>query len=233
MTTHTTNILLIAALLLASCTSSAPPYTLLHDPQPYEYDQPSPFYLYLPDGYDPARAWPAFVGIHGFGSDGLSCLDMWQGSADQAGYVLICPSLADENGGWYVEQGETKLLSVLKAAQSEANLQPKIFLAGFSAGAEFAQAFTFDHPDRVAAVAVLSSGNYIDPAAAARGIPFLVVIGERDKAAALSGAQQFNQSLQQDGFSVEFHTLPGVAHTFTDHHRDLTLDFFKKVNSER
>jgi predicted esterase len=213
------------ALALAGCAS--PSYDLAPNPTPYEYDQPAPYYLYLPAVYTPSHPWPAFVGIHGFGGDGRQCLDMWQAQADQAGYVLICPSLADANGGWYTDQGEKALLLILRNVQEQVNIRPKVFLAGISAGAEFAQAFTFDYPGWVAGAAILSSGNYIEPLPAARKIPFLVVIGDQD--AGLRGANSFAQLLQQQGFSVDLHVLPGVGHTFTLTHRDLTLASFHQT----
>jgi predicted esterase len=218
----------IAICLALALTGCAPPtYDLAPDPTPYSYEQPAPYFLYLPAAYTPARPWPAFVGIHGFGSDGSQCLDMWQALADQAGYVLICPSLADENGGWYTDQGEKALLLILRKVQEEVNIRPKVFLAGISAGAEFAQAFAFDYPGWVESAAILSSGNYVEPSPAARKIPFLVVIGDQD--AGLRGANAFTQLLQQRGFTVDLHVLPGVGHTFTPTHRDLTIAFYHQT----
>jgi pimeloyl-ACP methyl ester carboxylesterase len=170
-----------------------------------------------------------FVGIHGFGGDGRECLDMWQEAADETGYVLVCPSLADESGGWYTDLGEKMLLLILKDVENQVNIRPQVFLAGISAGAEFAQAFAFDFPGRVAGVAVLSSGNYLAPSDKAEGIPFLVVIGDRDNPAGVRGAQQFTELLAQKGFRAELHVLPGIGHTFTQDHQDLTLDFYQTV----
>ena len=138
------------------------------------------------------KEWPVFVGIHGFGSDGTACLDMWQEYADQEGYVLVCPSLGDENGGWYQDAGEKILKAVLKNVRQECRVQNKVFLAGFSAGAQFVQGFAFAYPNSVTGVAVLSSGNYFEPSSDARSVPFLVVIGDKDNPVGLRGANLFD-----------------------------------------
>ncbi len=126
---------------LAACSSQS--FTLAHDPTPYYREQPTEYYLYLPANYSAEKEWPVFVGIHGFGSDGTACLEMWQEYADREGFVLVCPSLGDENGGWYQDTGEKILLGVLKKVQQECRVQDKVFLAGFSAGAQFVQGFAF------------------------------------------------------------------------------------------
>ena len=77
--------------------------------------------------------------------DGRECLDLWQHSANGAGYVLVCPSLADDSGGWSTDDGEKKLRLILDDVPSRVNLLTKVSRAGFSAGAEFARcsAMTF------------------------------------------------------------------------------------------
>jgi poly(3-hydroxybutyrate) depolymerase len=142
---------------LSACSNR--PFKLEHNPTPYYRDKPTEYYLYLPSSYTTEKDWPVFVGIHGFGSDGTSCLDMWQEYADQSGFVLVCPSLGDENGGWYQDAGEMTLREILKEVKQECRVQDKIFLAGFSAGAQFVQGFAFAYPKSVSGVAVLSSGN--------------------------------------------------------------------------
>jgi phospholipase/carboxylesterase len=212
---------------LAACSSQ--PLTLRHDPKPYHRDQPAEYYLYLPSSYTVDKDWPVFVGIHGFGQDGRECLDMWQEYADQEGFVLVCPSLSDESGGWYQDQGEKTLRAVLEEVHKEVRVQHKLFLAGFSAGAQFAQGFAFDYPGSVTGVAVLSSGNYYEPSSNASGIPFLVVIGDQDYAAAVKSAGQFSEMLKQAGFSIEMHILPGVKHEITQEAKELTIEFYRRI----
>lgn len=220
-------ILLVGMVALAAC--ATPTYSLTHSPTPYLRDDPTEYYLYLPVDYSPEREWPVFVGIHGFDGSGLDCLSMWQAYADQHSFVLVCPSLSDESGGWYQDQGEAILSKVLQHVAQECHAQPRIFLAGFSAGATFAQGFAFVHPAEVAAVATLSAGNYYEPDPQAQSVVFLVLIGDQDNPAGIRGAERFTQALEQGGFSTEFHVLPGVGHAVSTEAKELTIALFDRL----
>ena len=208
---------------------ASPTYSLAYSPTPYLRDDPTEYYLYLPGNYSPDREWPMFVGIHGFGGSGRDCLSMWQAYADQEGFVLVCPSLADEGGGWYPDEGDAVLIRILQQVAQECRVQKRIFLTGFSAGATFVQGSAFTHPDWVAAVATLSAGNYYEPASQAQGVIFLVVIGDRDNPVGIQGAESFTQALKQGGFSAELHVLPGVGHTVSTEAKELTIKLFERL----
>src|SRR5512135_103240 len=109
------------------------------DPAQYRHSGVVEYYLYIPQNYTPDRSWPLFVGIHGFGGSGLDCWNWWQSYADREGFILLCPSLGDMDGGWYQDAGEAKLFSALNEVRADYRIGPREFLAGFSAGAEFAQ----------------------------------------------------------------------------------------------
>ena len=189
------------------------------------------YYLYVPKGYNANRDWPLFVGIHGSGGSGLDCWSWWQPYADREGFVLLCPSLADSEGGWYQDQGEANLLSAVNEVRSQYRLASQEFLAGFSAGAQFVQGFAFRYPQYVSGIAVLSSGNYYPPSYAAR-IPMLVVIGDRDDPGAVSTAADFSSTLKQNGFDIQYVVLPGVGHVLTSRGEQLTIDLFRKTQGK-
>jgi poly(3-hydroxybutyrate) depolymerase len=229
---HGPHLTLITTLLVVVAIGTAcagPSYSLAHSPTPYVRDDPTEYYLYLPSNYSPDREWPVFVGIHGFGGSGLGCLSLWQAYADQEGFVLVCPSLADESGGWYQDEGDAVLSRILQQVAQECHVQKRVFLAGFSAGATFVQGFAFAHPDLVAAVATLSAGNYYEPAPQAQGVIFLVVIGDRDNPIGIRGAERFTQALKQSGFSTELHVLPGIGHTVSTEAKELTINLFDRL----
>ncbi len=222
-------IITLIVMMVVGTACAAPSYSLTHSSTPYRRDDPTEYYLYLPVAYSPEREWPVFVGIHGFDGTGLDCLSMWQAYADQHGFVLVCPSLADESGGWYQDQGEAILGKVLQHVAQECHVQPRIFLAGFSAGATFAQGFAFVHPTEVVAVATLSAGNYYEPDPQAQSVIFLVAIGDQDNSAGIRGAERFSQALEQEGFSTEFHVLPGVGHVLSLEAKELTIALFDRL----
>ncbi len=202
------------------------------NPADYRHEVPVEYYLYVPTGYDKAQAWPLFVGIHGTGGSGRDCWNLWQQYAEREGYILLCPTLSDSSGGWYQKDGEAKVIAAINQVVLNYHLKPRIFLTGFSAGAQFVQGFTFDNPQSVAGVAVLSSGNYYVPSTVASGIPFLVVIGDQDDAGAVSGSRQFANSVAKIGASVDYEVLPGVGHQVVDKTRELVIDFFEEVEGK-
>ena len=218
---------LLVGCWLTACSNR--PFTLEHNSTPYVRDEPTEYYLYLPSDYTTEEEWPVFVGIHGFGSDGTGCLDMWQEYADREGFVLVCPSLGDENGGWYQDSGEKILKAVLRAVKRECRVKDKVFLAGYSAGAQFVQGYAFAYPKSVSGVAVLSSGNYYEPNPDASDIPFLVVIGDQDHPVALRDARLFSEMLEQAGFSIDLHILAGVKHEITSQAKELTIGFYRRI----
>lgn len=214
---------------VASC--STPSYTLTPNPTPYVRYEPTEYYLYLPPDYSPDRDWPVFVGVHGTGGSGANCLSRWQEYADAEGFVLVCPSLADEGGGWYQEAGERFLKKIIRQVEQECRIQKRVFLAGFSAGAEFIQGYAFHYPKSVTGVAVLSAGNYYEPSTLrAKDVPLLVVIGDQDHPVGIKSARLFTEVLEQKGFSVDLRVLPDVGHTVSAEAKEMTIEFFRQVS---
>ena len=211
---------------LVSCTSNSS-YVLTPDPTPYYDTSPSEYYLYLPSIYTPEKDWPVLVGVHSYSGDGKQCLDWWKDYAESAGFILLCPSFGTGSGDWEFIQIETNLLVILRRVRNEVRTQKKVFLAGFSAGGEFAQLFSYAHPNLVRAVSLLSSGNYHDPYKDFSAIPFLVLIGDQDNPLARTNARLFMEGLQQKGYRVEYEVLPGVGHELTPQALQRTILFFQ------
>ena len=149
-------------------------------PEAHRYESPSEYYLYLPEGYTEDVEWPVFVGVHGSGGSGKDCWSMWQRFADEEGFILLSPSLSDERGGWYQEDGEDMVAAILNQIYLEYSIENRVFMAGFSAGAQFVQGFAFDIPSYVYAVSMLSATIYYPPNPASSHIPFLVTIGDHE-----------------------------------------------------
>src|SRR3989304_2612781 len=149
------------------------------DPSAFRFEDPSPYYLYLPDQYSPDRRWPLFVAVHG-SADAQACWNVWQPFADEEGFVLLCPALGEPDGMLHQLRGADKLNLILDRIYREYSLQPGIFLTGFSAGGQFVHGYAFHFPSYVAAASVMAPGNYYFPPAHARAVPFAIIVGSRD-----------------------------------------------------
>ncbi len=225
--------------LTTSCSEStlapstpAPPtpiYTLRPQPVPYIRQEPFEYHLYLPQAYTPDREWPLFVGLHGAGGTAYECLAAWQPYADQAGFVLMCPTLQDGYRGWDHDEKKVVLHETITRLRKEIRLQARVFVAGFSRGGRLAQRFAWAYPEDTAGAAILAAVEYDLPAEAAKAVPFLVVLGDKDHLGGVEQVQDFAGTLRQTGFTVELHILPGVVHELTDEMRELTLNFFRQT----
>ena len=137
-----TGVLVISFALLAIYIMSSTPA----DPTSHRFTQPIEYYLYIPKANAPSRAWPLFIGIHGTGGSGLDCWNLWQPYAEREGFILLCPTLSDANGGWRQSDGERNTWAAINQVSSKYSIKSGFFIVGFSAGAQFVQGFCFDYP---------------------------------------------------------------------------------------
>lgn len=219
------NLLVALVALVAVCSACA----TAPDPGENLFAEPWPYYLYLPDSYTPDRALPLFVGVHGSSTDGRSCWNTWQRYADSKGYVLLCPELSDPDGRLHQLHGNARLLDILGRVYEEYSLQPKIFLAGFSAGGQFVHGYAFMNPDYVVGVSVIATGNAYQPPPSSRHIPFVVIVGDRDDRGNIESADRLAGLLEQGGYSVELHVLSRTGHEISDEAIEITLDLYDQT----
>jgi poly(3-hydroxybutyrate) depolymerase len=217
--------ILVSSLLLgwvAACSN-------IPDPEEYRFEEPSPFYLYLPESYTPGSSLPLFIGVHGSSTDGRNCWNTWQPYADQYGFVLLCPVLADPDGRLHQLHGNDRLLAILGQVYSGYSIKPEIFLFGFSAGGQFVHGYAFMNPNYVAGVSVIAPGNAYPPPTETRHIPFLIIVGARDQAGNQQVARQLATQLNQTGYSVQLMVLDGMGHAISEEAIQDTLNLYEQV----
>ena len=208
--------------LLSAC-SSGP------DPDDHFYLDPWPYYLYLPEGYTPELSWPLFVGLEGTADNGRDCWNTWQRYADERGFVLLCPQLADPNGLLHQLRGSERLQNTINLIYAEHSIAPQIFLTGFSAGGHFLQRYVYEYPSYVVGVSIMAPGNAEQPSAAASHIPFVVIVGSGDDPGNVEMAQRLAAMLGGSGYPVELHVLDGVGHRISSGAIEATLGLFDRV----
>lgn len=194
----------------------------------HRFEEPWPYYLYLPAGYSSERSFPVFIAVHGSSTEARGCWDTWQPYADEYGYVLLCPLLAEPDGRLHQLNANGRLLEILSEVYSSYSIKPSIFLAGFSAGGQFAHGYAFMNPNYIKGVAVLAPGNAYPPPSETRHIPFLVMVGENDRAGNQTVAKQLASMLDQSGYSVEFQVLENTGHAISDEAILQTLEHFER-----
>lgn len=111
--------------------------------------------VWLPPGYDRARAWPCIVFLNGSGECGTDGLKQtWQGlgpallaNPERWPFVAVLPQKPGADEEW--EEREDLVFAALKAVQKDFNIDPeRIALAGISQGGHGAWVFGARHPER-------------------------------------------------------------------------------------
>ena len=101
------------------------------------------YWLYTPDKIDTKKKYWLVVGVHGYKGNG-------KGAAGLAGWVkkfdnviVIGPSFPSTGPYYQILQGGTdkQLLEIFKQLNKEFNLHEKMFLYGFSGGAQYSHRF--------------------------------------------------------------------------------------------
>ncbi|MBN1935487.1 MAG: hypothetical protein JW934_12540 [Anaerolineae bacterium] len=202
---------------------------VLVDPLSADHTTEWEYYLHIPRGYTADRVWPVFVYVHGTDGSGRDALFIWRPLADQERFFLLTPTFPD----WtftHLQGGEDKILWAMidQVAETYNVERTRIFIAGFSGGAQFAHRFAFKYPKNVSGVSALSAGSYDPPPNHARSVPFAVSVGQNDTERT-EPALWFARELKKNGNPVWYKTFPDVGHQICDDAVDLTLELFRQT----
>ena len=212
----------LLATLLVGC-------SILDSTNAYRHETPSEFYLYVPESNQADQVWTIFVGLHGEGETGRDCFKNWQPYADDLEFVLVCPTLLEEDGKLVTIEGEHRIAGVLTEVYKQVTAKEKFFLTGFSAGAEFALAYAYRYPHAIVGVSAISAESFPQPTAKAIDLPVLITVGELETDR-VGVTQEFADSLSASGFTARLLVLQGVDHKLSGDATRITLDFLRQVS---
>ncbi|MDB6095318.1 MAG: dienelactone hydrolase [Verrucomicrobia bacterium] len=196
------------------------------------------FHLWLPDNAPPVRG--VAVVLDGINVDGrhLAGRVQWQNFARDHSFALVaCYLYSDDlTLPTYCEadRGSGRALLAGLAALGKASRHPELenvplYLLGFSAGGQFSYSFACFRPDRTAAFVSNKGGIYLTPAtAAAREIPGLFIVGEKDTATRRTAARKVYLENRKLGAKWCMASEPNRGHQ-TAYANDLALPFFEAV----
>ncbi len=132
-----------------------------------------PFDLFIHFPPNVARHQPVrvLIALHGMGAQGEGFAQNLIGDADANGWVLIAPTIPYHNWLDMKELLEddvrfTQTLHLLVQdlpKRLHLQIQPQVFLFGFSRGAQLAHRFALFYPEQVSAVVAISAGSYTLP----------------------------------------------------------------------
>lgn len=199
------------------------------------------YWVYTPDTIDPDKTYTLVVGVHGYRGNG-------KGAAGYAGWVntrdviVLGPSYPNDGYQYLQKDSDQQTVDLIKQLRKDYKLNEKIFIAGFSGGAQYAHRFAMKYPDLVAGCAAHSGGTWATgdyaeravPNLKARGVLFVISCGENDTKKSfdeapmgrLEWAKKYETMLKDGGFIYDARWWPGVGHSQSKGARQMTEDCF-------
>lgn len=176
--------------------------------------------VYIPRDYDPARAWPVMVFLHGrgeCGTDGSKPLAQGVGTAimlrpERWPMIVLFPQKPTPESQW--EDHDDAVMAMLERARGEFNLDAKRqYLTGLSQGGHGTWAIAANHPDTWAAIAPIC--GYGDPKAIAekvKHLPIWAFHGEADNVVPPKQTTEMIAAIEKAGGTPKMSIFPGVNH---------------------
>jgi polyhydroxybutyrate depolymerase len=152
--------------------------------------------LYVPKTYDPARAAPLVISMHGGGLWGAAQMEMsqWNAVADEQGLLVVYPSGAGGRGprAWHVGaaggDGSARdvrfIADLIDTLRSSYSIDPtRIYADGLSNGGGMAFLLSCTMSDRIAAVGLVASAHFLPWSACQdqRAVPMIAFHGTDDR----------------------------------------------------
>jgi hypothetical protein len=184
----------------------------------------SPHYLYLPDKIDPDKTYWVVVGVHGAGGGnrGAKGIAGWVDKKDNV--IVLGPKFGKTYQNAYPEDQKI-LLDLFAQLQKEYKVHPKMFIYGFSGGAQFSHRFVMLQPDYVCGVSSHSGGSWATDGFGkmsddAKHIPFAISCGAKDTGKAWGEApygrlewfKRFDAEMEKQGFFYKSAIFEDAGH---------------------
>jgi len=174
----------------------------------------------LPENFSPEIPAPLLIVLHGSGGTPEPLADLYRSVASELGMVLVVPAALRPWGdgfGWtYRDESEWMVHHLIERLKDSHNIDPaRVYLAGFSQGANVTLAVGLKHPDKFAGLFPVA-GHYesdVMPITESENPPpVYLMVGAHDPF-----AQTFRDAvkpLKEAGFPVRLRILQGVAHAY-------------------
>jgi phospholipase/carboxylesterase len=192
------------------------------------------FSLYVPETYDPSRAWPLVAALHGGSGNGGAFLWSWLREARSRGFILLAPTASGPT--WSLMEPPVDAASIgrmLAEIGSRWKLDTaRMLLTGMSDGGTYtyvwglAAGCPFTHLAPIAAafhpmlMMTMADGGRV------RGLPIHIVHGAQDWMFSARTAQVAEQALARAGAKVVYREIADLSHTYPRDQNGAILDWF-------
>lgn len=198
-----------------------------------ESGQRGGFSLYVPERYDPARAWPLVVALHGGSGTGDDFLWAWLTEARGRGFLLLAPtSLGSTWSMMGPDVDAPALCTMVEYVREHWNVDgAHILLTGLSDGATYTLLCGLQAEMPFTALApvsgVLHPANLVNGnIERARGRRIYLVHGALDWMFPIAIARLTAEELERAGADITFREIADLSHTYPREENDRILTWF-------
>jgi len=181
------------------------------------------FAVYVPADYTPTKQWPIVVDLHGNGAQGADGLrqtahflaDQIRLARSRFPIVVVFPQAA-AGQTWESPTLQSVVIAEVDAVAAEFHGDlNRIYLGGFSMGANGTYAIAARWPDRFAALYAIAGEpplGVADLAGRLRAIPMRIFHGEADERVPVDRSRELVAALENIGAPVEYIEYPATRH---------------------
>jgi len=188
--------------------------------------------VYVPRGYDPSRAWPLIVFLHGSGESGTDgSRQLAQGLPRELVWnpqawpcIVVMPQKPSEDEEW--ELVDAEVMALVAQVRREYSVDPeRIALTGLSQGGHGAWVLGARHPGVWSALVPVCgygparrdlpgvfNGSADELAAKIKGMPVWAFHGEADDVVPVAATRAMVAAIERGGATLRVTTYPGVGH---------------------
>ncbi|MEK7849186.1 MAG: dienelactone hydrolase family protein, partial [Chloroflexota bacterium] len=190
--------------------------------------------LYVPENYDPSRAWPVVVALHGGGGNDHDFVWLYLKHAKSRGYLVVVPKSIDVT--WTFSDSQVVLAALQEVASMYSVDRSAVFLTGVSDGGTFTYEFGLSNPEVFAALAPVAGGFIPWPwhdFAHARKMPVYILHGAQDKIIPVEFARSAREVLGKYGYPLVYRELADWGHAWPLSKMGEVFGFFEDVRQGR
>jgi phospholipase/carboxylesterase len=196
-------------------------------------DERGGFSVFVPEDYDPARAYPVVMALHGGSGHGRLFLWTWVRQARSRGVILVAPTASGDT--WSLMEPEldgANLGSVLAKVAGTWHVDPaRVLLTGMSDGGTFTLLTGIDADSpftHLAPVAASFHPLLLTMAEQRRmsGLPVYLVHGALDWMFPVSVARSAHAALDAAGAKVVYREIADLSHAYPREENALILEWF-------
>ncbi len=187
---------------------------------------------YAPEYYDPDRAWPLVVALHGGAGNGRGFLWSWLRDARARGAILLAPTATGQT--WALAGPDTdtpNLARILDQARGRWNIDPaRMLLTGMSDGGTFCYVSGLEADSPFTHLAPVSASFHpfiaemADPDRMA-GLPIFLTHGALDWMFPVAVARRAREALTAAGARVTYREIDDLSHCYPREANAAILDW--------